>query len=148
MAKVKLTTTQVKKLKRLLDMWYRPSELAEETGMHINTIYRLVERGCPHRRQGRHVFISGTVFRDWVIENRDTPKRHLSEDEALCMHCQAPRKFTVVRVTRMSRKREQVEGRCAVCGGTVYRFRAARRRTADPNHRTSDQTNSEGAESK
>ena len=29
MAKVKLTTTQVKKLKRLLDMWYRHSELAE-----------------------------------------------------------------------------------------------------------------------
>jgi hypothetical protein len=147
MARVKLTTTQVKKLRKLLDMWYRPSELAEEMSMHVNTIYRLVEQGCPHKRQGRHVFIRGTVFRDWVIGNRDTSKTHLAEDEALCMHCRVPRKFTVVKVTRMSRKREQVEGRCAVCSGTVYRFRAARRRTPDPDHRTSDQTDRQGAKS-
>ena len=148
MAKVKLTTTQAKKLKRLLDMWYRPSELAEEMGMHVNTIYRLVEQGGPCKREGNHFFIRGTTFRDWVIENRATEKVHLAEDEALCFHCQEPRKFTAVEVHRMSRKREQVKGQCAVCGKTVFKIRAARQRTPGPGHKTSDQTDPKGAESR
>ena len=51
LAQVRLTTTQAKKLKKLLDMWYRPSELADEMQLHINTVYRLIERGCPSRRE-------------------------------------------------------------------------------------------------
>jgi hypothetical protein len=139
MADVRLTSAQASKLRKLLDMWYRPSELAEEMDMHVNTVYNHIEQGCPHKREHRHIYIRGTVYRDWVKEQRDTGKVCLAPDEAYCLHCKTPRKFTVVEVHRMSRKREQVEGRCAVCNGTVYRIRAARRRTPNRRTRANDQ---------
>lgn len=55
------------KLKRLLYMEYRPSELADELGLDIQDIYKYyMPKGCPYTKDDTgHVWIVGTEFRTW-----------------------------------------------------------------------------------
>jgi hypothetical protein len=54
-------------LKRLLDMLYKPRELAQELGINIDQVYLVyIPLGCPHRRDGkRYIEINGKEFREW-----------------------------------------------------------------------------------
>jgi len=51
-----------------MTMRYRPSELADELGCHVDTVYRtFVPAGCPHTRDSSgHIWIVGTEFAAWA----------------------------------------------------------------------------------
>ena len=57
----KLNGKQRNRLKSLLDMMYRPSELSEEIGITRNQIYRVyIPLGCPHiQDEHNHYWVNG-----------------------------------------------------------------------------------------
>ena len=65
---VQMTREQLARVGHLLNMYYKPSEIAEEIGCHTDTVYRsFLPAGCPHERDERgHIWIIGTAFRDWA----------------------------------------------------------------------------------
>ena len=51
MRKPRMSQSQIARLGRLLWMRYKPSELADELGCSVDTIYKsYVPSGCPHQR--------------------------------------------------------------------------------------------------
>jgi hypothetical protein len=83
----RLNGRQRNRVKRLLDMLYKPNELAEEVGFNTNQIYMVyVPAGCPHVRDAKkHIWINGKAFREWVEEVYK--KRILESDEMFCLTC-------------------------------------------------------------
>ena len=81
------------RLSRLLNMLYRPSELAEELGINVRQVYRVyIPGGCPHERDSRrHIWINGAAFRNWYDEIYK--KRRMARDEAFCLTCKRPVKM-------------------------------------------------------
>ena len=59
---------QGRRLQRLLDMEYQPSEIAEETGIPLKTIYRShIPAGLPVRQDSNgRIWIHGVTYRNWV----------------------------------------------------------------------------------
>lgn len=52
---------------RLLDMQYRPAELASALGVGVGVVYKSwVPKGCPHERVAGQIWISGADFQDWL----------------------------------------------------------------------------------
>jgi hypothetical protein len=87
----RLDGKQRNRLKGLLNMMYRPSELAEEIGIDQNQVYRVyVPLGCPHERdRNRHLWINGENFREWY---QDTYKQYQpKEGEVYCPSCKVYR---------------------------------------------------------
>ena len=111
------------RLGRLLEMRYRPSELAEELGVCVDTVRRgWLRAGAPHERdEAGEVWLMGTEVAAWLEAMGDRPKVVLGPGEAFCLHCQAA-------VAIVEEEREAtggavlVRGRCARCGGRVARF--------------------------
>lgn len=89
----RLDGQQRRRLSRLLDMLYRPSELADEVGFMVRQVYRVyLPAGCPHERDDRrHVWINGKAFRAWIAETYQKAK--LAHDEAYCLTCKRPVKM-------------------------------------------------------
>jgi len=85
--KGKLNGVQRNRLRRLLNMKYKPSELAEEIGFGVKQVYMVyVHLGCPHERDiERHIWINGADFREWYLEFYG--KRPLRNGEAFCRTC-------------------------------------------------------------
>jgi hypothetical protein len=65
--KGRLNGSQRMRLGKLLNMLYKPSELAEEIGFTNRQFYRVyIPLGCPHiRDQRKHIWINGCEFADW-----------------------------------------------------------------------------------
>jgi hypothetical protein len=89
----RLNGRQRNRLKRLLNMPYSPSELAEELGLNQDRIYMTYIRlGCPHERDSnRRIWINGEDFRNWYREHYQ--KSILEADEAFCLTCRRPVKI-------------------------------------------------------
>ena len=83
----RLKGNQLRKLSRLLDMLYKPSELAEEIGFTRRQIYRAyIPLGCPHERdETGHLWINGEAFHQWYRETYK--KAEIAEDEVYCLAC-------------------------------------------------------------
>lgn len=83
----RLNGKQHNRLKRLLDMMYKPSELAEEIGIDVNQVYRVyLDMGCPHERDRRkHYWINGKAFYEWY--DNTYKKLKLMPGEAYCKTC-------------------------------------------------------------
>jgi hypothetical protein len=83
----RLDGKQRNRIKRLLNMMYKPSELANEIGINANKIYSVyVPGGCPHERDSqRRIWINGKQFRTWFEEVY--AKRGLNHGEAFCLTC-------------------------------------------------------------
>jgi len=90
----RLSGPQKARLDSLLDMMYRPSELAEEIGFEVRQVYRVyVPAGCPHTRDtSKHLWINGKAFREWA--KQVYRKRKLGADEAFCLTCKRAVKVT------------------------------------------------------
>ena len=60
----RLNGQQRLRLKTLLNMMYKPSELAEEIGFNQNQVYMVyIPAGCPHERDEKgHIWINGKLF--------------------------------------------------------------------------------------
>lgn len=113
--KGRLNGIQRNRLKGLLDMYYSPSELAEEIGVHLDQVYNVyVPLGCPHERDaGRHICINGKRFAEWYGEVY--PKIVLAEDETFCKTCKQG-----VKIYQPKQKKKgrliYVLSVCPVCG--------------------------------
>lgn len=125
----RLSTQQINRLRSVLDMWYLPSELAEETGLSIYTLYkRYLPAGLPHRRdEAGHIWIRGTEFVEWVKQRNATARsatHTMRSSQAYCFVCRQPVEMVGELSSKPSNKYlEIVTGRCAQCGGKVTRAR-------------------------
>lgn len=79
---------------RLLDMEYKPSEIAEELATYSQHILKLVAAGAPARKdtKGRY-WIHGASFARWLADaapktDRDLKARpSMADNEAYCLRC-------------------------------------------------------------
>ena len=86
----------VLRAERLLDMMYRPSELAEEIGIRQRDIYEvLLRQGMPHERDEHdHIWLHGPTVRAWLQVATRGPRYDLADDELFCLRCFAPRRVS------------------------------------------------------
>jgi hypothetical protein len=95
----RLDGKQRNRLKRLLDMEYKPSELATELGINKDQIYLVyIPFGCPHKRDSkRYIQINGKEFQEWYISKYQKAK--LKENETFCKTCRKPVKIIGGKIT-------------------------------------------------
>lgn len=122
---------QIVRIKRLLDMLYKPAEIAEEIGVSPDTVYRsYLPAGCPHTRDDAgNIWIHGPAFADWV---RDQSPRHrkraaLPDNHAWCLKCRQPVPLRAPTVKHVNRYLELLQAHCPACGTTIHRARARSR---------------------
>jgi hypothetical protein len=116
------------KLSRLMDMEYKPSEIAEEIGVTTETVYRsYLPGGCPFRRdQADAIWIHGLSFSEWVrAQTRKKIVQPLQDGQAWCMKCR--RAVALVRPRERFRGRYVVifQGKCETCEMRINRAYAA-----------------------
>lgn len=108
----KLSRALVRRSVRLLDMEYKPSEIAEELAASKKQILRLVSAGAPARKDAKgNYWIHGETFAVWIQKaapKNDKQRRIFNDNEAYCLTCKAVVKFTEYRRTG-----HLVYGKCA-----------------------------------
>jgi hypothetical protein len=128
--KGRLNGNQKNRLAKLLNMMYRPSELASEIGFNVRQVYRVyIPLGLPHERDERnHIWIHGVTFREWVKDVYK--KRKLNNDQAFCLTCK--------RAVKMKDKIRIEKGRlvyylcdCPHCGRKLARILNKKRKSYD-----------------
>jgi hypothetical protein len=117
------------KLGRLLDMLYKPSEIAEEIGVTTDTIYRsYLPAGLPHTRDGQgNIWIHGPAFIAWareMISKKKSRRAGLPDDHAWCMTCKGPVALINPKTKTVNRYLELLQAQCPTCGKTINRARA------------------------
>ena len=124
-----LSGSQVYKLRHLLYMKYKPTEIANELGVSVETVYRnYIPAGAPHERDGSgHVWIVGTTFAEWARDylsaRRSRPKLTMRENDAYCLHCN--KVVNMVNKTRKGINKRGVvlySGKCPDCKGKLSRL--------------------------
>jgi len=128
---VKMNRGLILKLSRLLNMLYKPRELAAELGVSAETVYRrYIPAGAPVVVDGQGVkWINGKHFATWAREVLETDRRGrlartMSETHGFCMRCNQVVEMIDARRRPHSLKAGtlQVSGKCPVCGAKVNRF--------------------------
>lgn len=116
------------RLSRLMDMLYKPSEIADEIGVTTETVYRsYLTGGCPFERDKQeNIWIHGTSFAAWVrsVVAKNELNR-LADGQAWCLRCR--RAVTMTRPRERFRGRYVViyQGRCEACDAKINRAYAA-----------------------
>ena len=118
---------QIIRLSRLLDMEYKPAEIAGELGVSLWVVYNTyMEAGCPHRREkAGTIWIHGTSFAAWAKAiNKANKKKNftIGEDEAWCTRCNKIVKMSDPHQRRIKKNLVMVYGTCAECSGKVNRL--------------------------
>lgn len=119
----------IARLGRLLDMLYKPAEIAAEIGVNKDTVYRsYLPAGLPHTRDSRgNIWIHGLAFQTWVrqVAHQRRARRHpMQPDQAWCMPCNGPVQLREPRVKIVNHYLELLQAPCPVCGKLVNRARA------------------------
>ncbi len=119
---------QLIKLCRLLDMLYKPSEIAEEIGVTTETVYRsYLPGGSPFERdKDGNIWIHGTSFAAWV--RSVTVKKEmnrLADGQAWCLRCRKPVALVRPRERFKGRYVKIYQGKCEACGAKINRAYAA-----------------------
>ncbi|MHC1739692.1 MAG: DUF5679 domain-containing protein [Anaerolineaceae bacterium] len=125
--RVRFPRPQIIKLSRLLDMEYKPSEIAEEIDVSLWVIYNTyLHAGCPHRREkGGQIWIHGLSFAAWARSVNAADKKNpftLQADEAWCTKCNAVVKMLDPHERKLKSNLIMVYGTCSVCSGKVNRL--------------------------
>jgi hypothetical protein len=109
------------RLEKLLDMLYKPSELAEQVGFNRRQVYRVyIHVGCPHVRDDRkHLWINGEDFRKWY--EATYPRLTLAGDEGFCLSCKKPVKLEKARKKKSGDLIYWI-GFCQICGRKISRI--------------------------
>ena len=83
----RLSGQQKTRLKKLLNMMYKTSEIAEEIGFEMRQIYRVyIPLGLPHEKDDKNrIWINGSEFREWALETYKKPS--VGKNEAYCLTC-------------------------------------------------------------
>jgi len=83
---------------RLLDMEYKPSEIAEELATSKEKIIKLISAGAPARKDAKgHYWIHGETFARWLADvapKKPKDKNIFADDEAYCVGCRKTVIFT------------------------------------------------------
>lgn len=120
--KHRLPHTVIVRAPGLLPMWYTPNELERELNVPARTVRYWLDKGLPHRRDGRgHIWLDGRQVATWVEGLRQTRSPHrLDEDEAYCVTCHRPVKL--LNPTRVLRGKHWLfQGQCQDCGKSIFR---------------------------
>ncbi len=117
------------KLGRLLNMLYKPSEIAEEIGVATDTIYRsYLPAGLPYIYDGEgNIWIHGPAFVSWAretISKKKSERAGLPDGQAWCMKCNQAVQLIDPKIKVINRYLELMQARCPHCGGRVNRARA------------------------
>jgi hypothetical protein len=117
------------KLGRLLDMLYRPSEIAEEIGVTTDTVCRsYLPAGLPHSRDAKgRIWIHGPAFVAWARETicqKKSKRQGLPAEHAWCMKCNQPVALIDPITKAVNRYLEILQALCPQCGKKVNRARA------------------------
>jgi hypothetical protein len=118
---------------RLLDMEYKPSELAEELHTDSRHILSFIGMGCPARKDsnGRY-WLHGETFARWMRDtvaknDRDLASRPaIADNEAYCVKCRA-----IVNFTEYRRAGRVAYGNCKA-GHKVTRFVSIKKESSKP----------------
>lgn len=124
-----LRHTHIVKLGRLLDMLYKPSEIAEEIGVTTDTVCRsYLPAGLPHTRDAAGaVWIHGPAFIAWAketISKKKSKREPLQDGDAWCVNCGRPVPMDAPKVKVINHYLELLQSACPLCGKTVNRARA------------------------
>jgi hypothetical protein len=124
-----LKHTHIVKLGRILDMMYKPSEIAEEIGVAQDTVYRsYLPAGLPHERDEQgNVWIHGPAFIAWAKETvtrRKAKRAGLPDGHAWCMKCNQPVQLVEPEIRTVNRYLELLQAPCPRCRTVVNRARA------------------------
>ena len=124
-----LKHTHIIKLGRILDMLYKPGEIADEIGVTQDTVYRsYLPAGLPHTRdRNGNVWIHGPAFIAWARETismRKSKRVGLADDHAWCMKCNHQVLLKDPTVKPVNRYLELLQAPCPSCGRLVNRARA------------------------
>lgn len=128
--RLKIDRGNVMRMQRLLHMRYKPSELAREINISVDTIYRsYLPAGAPCEidQKGR-TWIIGDQFASWVLDHVKTNQRHgpktrMESGQAYCVGCN---KVVVLLKPKVEKPNARgvanFTGRCPQCGRKVNRF--------------------------
>ena len=119
------------RLGRLLDMEYKPAEIADELGISADTIRRnYLRNGCPHRRESSGaIWIHGKSFAAWAMEINELNKRKsfvLSDSQTWCVRCNHVVEMVDMHERRIKKNLIMIYGKCSVCGGKVNRLKSGK----------------------
>ena len=121
-----LKHAQIIRLGRLLDMMYKPSEIAEEIGVTVDTIYRsYLPAGLPFIRENNSIWIHGRSFAKWAEELAASQQRQrpgLPAGHGYCMKCNKPVPMNNPIVVFTNRYIQINQSPCPTCGCSVNRF--------------------------
>lgn len=128
MRKPHLKHLQIVRLGRLLDMLYRPAEIADEIGVTVDTVYRsYLPAGLPSTRDNKgNIWIHGTAFASWAretITRKKNRRQPLLEGQAWCVRCNQPVDMRSPTIRPLNRVIELEISRCPHCGTTISRGR-------------------------
>lgn len=127
----RLNRGKVISLERLLNMMYKPAEVASEVGISVDALYRsYIPAGAPVEVDSKkRTWIHGTTFAEWAREylattRRGKPKAAMTNTQGYCMRCNQVVEMQDIRRRPHSEKAGviQASGRCPTCGGKVNRF--------------------------
>ena len=126
MKPIRLTRKQQGNLKRLLDMQYKPSEIAQEIGLTVDTIYRShIPAGAPSETdKNGNIWINGNAYRQWVesFATVRTRAKPMPDDHGYCFTCKQVREIQNPKIKPYKRGVDQIRGKCPVCGKGIARF--------------------------
>lgn len=116
----KLSRAAMRRSMRLMDMEYKPSEIADELHLSKEQVMRLLAAGAPARRdQGGHFWVHGSSFVRWLsdVAPKNKKAKHVFLDgECYCLACRG-----VVTYTETRRRNNMVFGLCP-SGHKITRF--------------------------
>jgi len=86
-----LSRAMMRRSMRLLDMEYKPSEIADELGASKEQVMRLISAGAPVRKDSKgHYWIHGETFVKWLNEAAPKNKRAkntFADNVCYCVVC-------------------------------------------------------------
>lgn len=106
----------------LLDMLYKPSELADELGIPPRVVYdKLVPAGVPHTKDTKgNIWLHGPIVAEWV-RGLTRKKIKLADDHAYCLACRMPVEMVGDRKVVDNGRMPLIHAECGTCGGSVFR---------------------------
>ena len=124
-----LRHTQIIRLERILNMLYKPAELAEEIAVNPDTIYRsYLPAGLPHTRDEHgSVWIHGPAFVAWAketVSKRRAKRTGLKPGYGWCLTCNQSVLMTAPTIKPINRYVELMQALCPNCRHVVNRARA------------------------
>lgn len=127
---------QITRLPRLLDMLYKPAEIAEEIEVTSDTVYRsYLPAGAPHERDAKgSIWIHGASFRAWaleIVQSRKQKRVPMPEGKAWCVRCKQAVRMTNPKPKVINRYLEILQAKCPNCGGIVNRARGRKESAGD-----------------